>query len=239
MIFLDAVQSEFGTVVIGIDRATGAQIYYHRGWCQSEADEHGISYAPYIHAMFGVIQQTPAVDVLMIGCGGGTLATMLSRTGRRVTVVDINPAAIDLARSYFAMDGTVASFVADGMAWLASATEAFDCIVVDAFDGAEVPDHLCSAAFFALVRRQLRPQGVVLMNVFEDKGGYHRADSIAAHLRDAGLTVKLLEEGIATDQNVIVIGGPIQDLRKPGLLVSPEGAADQLARDLDRMRFRD
>ena len=34
----------------------------------------------------------------MIGCGGGSLATMLDKTGVRVTIVDINPTAFFTAQ---------------------------------------------------------------------------------------------------------------------------------------------
>jgi 2-polyprenyl-3-methyl-5-hydroxy-6-metoxy-1,4-benzoquinol methylase len=47
--------------------------------------------AAYVHALFGLLVQIPVHETLMIGCGGGTLGTMLAKMGRSVTVVDINP----------------------------------------------------------------------------------------------------------------------------------------------------
>src|ERR1700760_499110 len=62
----------------------------------SVADPAGVSLAPYIHALSGVARQVLAGKagprrVLMIGCGGGPLATMLVRAGVAVTLVDNDP----------------------------------------------------------------------------------------------------------------------------------------------------
>src|SRR3954453_12427874 len=132
MIFLDIVGSEFGSILIRIDRSSGAQVYYQDGWCQSESDQCGISHAPYIHALYGFIDQTSAAEILVIGCGGGTLATMLPRADRRVTVVDVDPDSIAVAQRYFSMDGRVSCAVGDGLEKLGESVQKFDCIVVDA-----------------------------------------------------------------------------------------------------------
>jgi spermidine synthase len=238
MIFLDIIESDFGSILIGIGPLNDARVYYQHGWCQSESDRYGVSHAPYIHALFGLVQQMSTVDVLMIGCGGGTLATMLSRSGHRVTVVDIDPEAIAVARRYFAMDGTVSCFVGDGMEWLSTSRRLFDCIVVDAFEGCKIPGHLCSRGFFAVVERHFAPQGVMLMNVLEESDHFPLADDIAANLLGAGLDVRLLEQDSTSDRNVIVLAGAVQGFEKPSLLMPPSGAGERLAGELERMRFR-
>jgi len=40
-------------------------------------------------------------NILVWGCGGGNLATRLSRLGKRLTIVDINPISFVLAHRYF------------------------------------------------------------------------------------------------------------------------------------------
>lgn len=36
--------------------------------------------------------------ILMVGCAGGTLVTILTRVGHAVTIVDIEPKSFDIAR---------------------------------------------------------------------------------------------------------------------------------------------
>ena len=69
------------------DNATGAVSYWQAADNQSLADRNGVSLADYIHALYGFLRQIGAKDVLMIGGGGGTLATMLSRSGVAVTML--------------------------------------------------------------------------------------------------------------------------------------------------------
>ena len=50
-----------------------------------------MSLAAYVHAIYALLAQSQAQQILMIGCGGGTLGTMLAAAARQVTIVDINP----------------------------------------------------------------------------------------------------------------------------------------------------
>lgn len=56
--------------------------------------------------------------MLLIGCGGGTLGTMLTRAGKSLTIVDINPQSIALARRYFSLPHQITCHVEDGAAFL-------------------------------------------------------------------------------------------------------------------------
>src|SRR5256885_2491509 len=83
------------------DDTTGKVSYWQGEYHQSAADRNGVSSADYIHAMYFFLMQALARDVLMIGCGGGTLATMLHRSGVKVTAVDLHKLSFDIARDYF------------------------------------------------------------------------------------------------------------------------------------------
>src|ERR1700722_1068144 len=95
------------------DDTTGKVSYWQGEYHQSAADKYGVSTADYIHAMYFFLMQARATDVLMIGCGGGTLAPMLARVGVRVTLVDIHKLSFDIARAYFSLPDIVDCHVAD------------------------------------------------------------------------------------------------------------------------------
>jgi len=96
LIALTKTSTEFGEISIVQNRVAGSHVYWQEGWAQSEPDRNGVSLAAYVHAIFGLVAQTADRGALMIGCGGGTLGTMLASAVHTVTVVDINPQSIAL-----------------------------------------------------------------------------------------------------------------------------------------------
>ncbi|MGH6880686.1 MAG: spermidine synthase [Hypericibacter sp.] len=238
MIMLARKNTEFGEITILRSRATGAVAYCHGDHYQSEADPNGISLAGYIHALHALVAQTAAKDVLMIGCGGGTLGTMLKATGQQVTVVDINPESIALAQEYFALPPEIACHIGDGEAFLEDHPKLYDAIVVDAFAGDKVPPNLCSAAFFKLARSRLTASGSLFLNIFVAHDLDADADRIAGRMAEAGFPVRLLDLPGRIVRNVIVMGGAVMSLQPPSLLLLPALEADAIAKELEQMRFR-
>ncbi len=167
MITVASLAGPIGEIVVRKRIQGGALVYEEGDCCQSEADEHGVSLSSYIHALFSLIWQKRSQRVLMIGCGGGTLATLLVRAGIQVTVVDNNPDTFSLAREYFQMPEQVKCIVADGLDYLKVCDEFYDAIVLDAYNGSRIPGHLRSLRFLKLVRRRLdRADGIFLANVY-------------------------------------------------------------------------
>ena len=89
--------------------------------------------------MYFFLRQAGAKDVLMIGCGGGTLATMLHRSGVAVTVVDLHKLSFDIARDYFHLPADVPCHVADGIAYLKKHRRRHDALILDAFGEGGMP----------------------------------------------------------------------------------------------------
>jgi spermidine synthase len=238
MITLTKKCTAFGDITILISRATGAVAYCHGDHYQSEADPNGISMAGYIHAIHALVAQTPSRDVLMIGCGGGTLGTMLAATGHEVTIVDIDPESIGLARQYFALPPEIECHTGDGRAFLEDSQKVFDVIIVDAFAGDKVPENLCSVPFFQLARQKLSPSGSIFLNIFVAHDLDADADRVAGRMAEAGLQVRLLDTPGRIVRNVIVMGGAVMALQLPSPLIMPTVGADAIVTELEQMRFR-
>src|SRR5271155_278014 len=123
MDLLEDLETEFGNIRIVRYKHDGSHAYY-QGFCShSEANKEGVSTCTYVHTMFGIIRQLDAQRVLMIGCAGGSLATMLHRAGCEVTAVDINPHAFTLAKRYFQMPEEVRCVVGDGRSYMNRTSE--------------------------------------------------------------------------------------------------------------------
>ncbi len=234
--------SKFGTITLRTRKSRGTLTYEQKGGNQSTVDENGVSLDAYIHALYGLVLQRPAQRILMIGCGGGTLGTMLARAGREVTIVDIDPVSIRLAKCYFGLPPEVACQVGDGLAFMRNTRRRFDAVIVDAFIGEAMPDHLQGASFFGAVRRCVKKDGLVLMNVCLERKADRAADIIAAGFAAHGwaadgLKVRLLDSPGA-ERNAIVLAGQVKGLRRPKVLTPPQTGAGRTARNLRAMRFR-
>ncbi len=235
---IDLIPSASGTIQIRKDPATGAVTYELEGCNQSAADADGISMASYIHALFGLLSQAKARNVLILGSAGGTLATMLVRAKKAATMVDIDPQAFVLARDYFQLPDSVTCHVADAAAFLQSCRESFDAIVMDVFIGNQIPAHLQTAEFFALAKPRLSPDGVMLTNVHVKHDFDDFADRIAKAMRGAWPQVRVLDAMGQCPRNAIVMAGRVSDLREPGLLMPPRTNPGGIRVELERLRFR-
>jgi spermidine synthase len=238
MIPIETIESEFGTIEISQNPATGALIYKVGGRQQGEIDGNGISLAHYIHAIFGLLSQAKAHGVLMIGGAGCTLGTLLTRAQRQATIVDVNPASFVIARKYFGLPDSVICHIADGEAFLRDEPGVYDAIVLDAFHGDFIPAHLKSSAFLGLVRDRLAPGGVFIANILVQNDFDNCADRLAKSMKDVWPDVRLLDAVGITDRNAIVMAGRVSELREPDLLIEPEVNAKAIKKQLGRLRFR-
>lgn len=234
-----AVSSVFGEITV-FKNPTNGTVLYAQGDCfQSEADADGVSLAPYIHALYGLVLQAQARRVLMIGCGGGTLATLLMRSGIDVTIVDIDRSAFDVARRYFALPPDLACHVGDGEAFLQRSADVYDAIVLDAYEGDRIPTHFCAAPFLALARERLAPaRGCILANVHVQHDLDTTPDRLAASMASVWREVRVLDARGRPKRNAIVMAGAVAALEPPRLIVRPAISADEIGAEIELLAFR-
>ena len=238
MITLETVETDFGTINVLKRRASGAITYEQGGFQQSEADNNGVSLASYIHAIFALILQSKAPKILLVGCGGGTLATMLARADKNVTVIDVNPASFPLARQYFALPDSVRCQIADGKTFLRTNAQIFDAIVIDAYHGDRIPAHLKSFRFYNLVRERLSQRGALFANVHVGHAFDCRVDRIAECMSMVFPDVRLLDSRAFIEHNAIVMAGAVKHFDPPKLLMPPVVDRPLIESELAAMKFR-
>jgi len=112
------------------------------------------------------------LDALHLGGGGFTLPRYLAATrpGSRSEVAEVDPGLVELARAELdlrAMRGLRVR-VDDGRAVLERRADASaDLVVLDAFHGTTVPQHLTTVECVAHAARALRPGGAFAANVID------------------------------------------------------------------------
>jgi spermidine synthase len=231
-------KTRHGEIVVLMSRSTVA--YWQDERHQSEADHGGISLAAYIHAIHSFLRQSRSRNVLMIGCGGGTLATMLRRDGVKATIVDINPRSFEISRRYFHLPRDVECHVGDGRAFLRATTRTFDAIVLDAYDGNQIPVQMRTPAFFRLAKSRLHPRrGCLFVNVVMRNDRDRHLDRIAAVMGKAFEGVRLLDAMGTSDRNAVAMAGAVENLLRPTLTIKPRAGVRLLRQEIKALAFRE
>jgi len=229
--------SKCGVIKLRFRKRSRTLTYEQKGGNQSTADCNGVSLDAHIHALYGLTLQRPGKSVLMIGCGGGTLGTMLARAGRRVSIVEIDPISFTLAKRYFGLPRNIACHVDDGLAFMQRTRRHYDVLIIDAFSGEEYSRAHERRGIFQAAGRCLRKDGVALVNVCLERKSDPTADRIAAGFKEMGWPVRLLDSP-GGERNAIVLAGKVRNLRRPKLLIPPQAGAKQTVKELRAMRFR-
>jgi spermidine synthase len=159
----------------------------------SSVDEHRYHESLVHPAMHG-----PRGEVLVLGAGDGlALREILAYPDvRRVTLVDLDPAVVRLARTERQLrelnrnslaDPRVRVLNLDAFGWLRTATERFDVVVADLPDPDETATaKLYTVEFYALIRSVLGPGGRLVVQAGSPYFAPRSYWSIEHSVRDAG-----------------------------------------------------
>jgi len=128
----------------------------------------------YVHAMMAFLLFRPKPrDVLMVGLGGGSMARFIHQRmlQARVTVVEINPGVVAVARRYFHFpeeDARLEIVIGDGAELVPRRPASCDVLVVDGFVNGSPAKDLCTQSFYDGAFAALRPGGVMVANFMSD-----------------------------------------------------------------------
>lgn len=111
--------------------------------------------------------------ILIIGLGGGTMSNALHQIFPKSTIdnVEIDQAVIDVARQYFGFfeNDKVKSYAQDGRIFIKRAIlkkQQYDWIILDAFNGDYIPEHLLTQEFLTEAKKLLSENGILSANTF-------------------------------------------------------------------------
>src|SRR5687768_14009565 len=108
--------------------------------------------------------------IMIVGLGGGTMPMFLRHYYPKTTidVVDIDPDVVHVAKEFFGFreDASLHAYVGDGRKFVEGAREPYDVVFLDAFGTRNVPPHLATVEFLRAVKRSVKPNGVVIGNIW-------------------------------------------------------------------------
>ena len=119
------------------------------------------------------LKQTSAINVGLVGLGAGTLAAY-GKKGDHFTFYELNPAVINAAENYFTYlddsQATIKLRLGDARVSLSQTLNndpdsLFDLLVVDAFSGDSIPQHLLTTEAISLYLQSLTKDGMIVIHV--------------------------------------------------------------------------
>jgi spermidine synthase len=128
--------------------------------------------------------------ILLIGLGAGSQAKFLYRHCplAQLTVVEIEPRVVAMARQYFELPDDPARLnivIGDGFEFMQNTDQTFDLILVDGFNEHAHPGELNTLPFYRACRARLNKQGLLAVNLIglsnNSKGGFAHIESAFEH----------------------------------------------------------
>jgi SAM-dependent methyltransferase len=188
----------------------GTRVYFEEGMRQSQATPNGESVFTYVKLMDELLYRS--TNILVLGCGGGNLATRLARLGKGLTIIDNNPISFVIAHKFFGLPDDLPCMVSDFRKFIYEDDARYDGIAIDVGGpGFQFNDEFnvetCDA-----IRARLAPGGRIVMNVLVANDIDPIPDRIAARLAGDSLRVWIVDEQGIEDRNAVIACLPEKQL---------------------------
>ncbi|MGB0935936.1 MAG: spermidine synthase [Colwellia sp.] len=161
-------------------------------------------------AMSALVFKTKPERVLIIGLGGGTLSNNLLDMYPEIEIdnVEIDPAVVSVAVEYFGFKQTekVKTHIQDGRIFIKRAQRKrlqYDLIILDAFNGEYIPEHLLTKEFLQESKSLLNENGVLIANTFSSSKLYHHESATYHYVFGDYYSIKKSEN---VGNRVLVVG---------------------------------
>ncbi len=123
--------------------------------------------------MSGLLLNPDPKRILIIGLGGGTMSNTLAQLfpNSRIDNIEIDNAVINVARRYFDFHESelIKTHNQDGRIFIKRALlkkQTYDWIILDAFNGDYIPEHLLTKEFLQEAKHLLSENGILTANTF-------------------------------------------------------------------------
>src|SRR5258708_1635528 len=199
---LGKYKGKLGEIAIWESERTGDRFYREGEIFQSQSSASGESRFPYVKMMEAFLSD--ANSVLLLGCGGGNLATMLARQGKSVTVVDHNLVSFDLAKRFFGLPKETPCIVEDFREYLSAETHVFDGIAIDVGGPGFCFEEQLDPATCHSITARLKPGGRAILNMLVATDFDAAPDMIGSDLSEGHMTSWIFDHPGRLNRNVLI-----------------------------------
>src|SRR5467141_2742682 len=167
--------SPYNTIIVTEDHKGMRTLLFERGGGRQSVVKPGDPdhlELPYARAsLAGLALCEEPRRFLVVGLGGGSVPMFLNKhyPVAVIDVAEIDPDVVEVAKRFFGFreDERLHAHVGDGRQFIDRARQAdYDVIFLDAFGAHDVPKQLTTREFLQITRRALKPNGVVVSNVW-------------------------------------------------------------------------
>jgi spermidine synthase len=123
--------------------------------------------------MAGLMLAPTPKRIYVAGLGGGSIPRVFNQLvpGAQIDVAEIDESVVEVARDYFdyAEGGKRKNIIKDARVYIKQAARfglKYDLIVLDAFNGDYIPEHLMTREFLEEAKALLSPNGILVANTF-------------------------------------------------------------------------
>jgi spermidine synthase len=171
---IEKVESEYNNVFVV---KQGQMLYMNFGYRNSQYVEsvidlldRGSLAARYTRYMtIAAVYNERFERAAFVGLGGGRTASYLVDNFPQLglEIAELDPEVIRLAKKYFGVKESerLKIHAQDGRIFLTRSKGTYDAVFLDAYRGPFVPFHLMTREYFEIIKKHLRPGGVVAQNV--------------------------------------------------------------------------
>ncbi len=196
----------------------------------------------YVRMVFAaLLLNSDPQQILVIGLGGGSIPLSLSKLypDADIDISEIDPAVLRVAKEYFNFSPSehMRVNISDARVFVKRALlrkQQYDLVILDAFTGEYIPEHLMTMEFLNEVNQLLSSKGVLAANTFSSSRLYHHES--VTYQKVFGRFFNFKKAG--TGNRVILTGKVIEgDSSLPSRSVLMENAA-LLAEPLQQFGIR-
>lgn len=165
-----------------------------------------------------IVREAPnAKRILMLGLGGGTVASILSKKlpEAQMVSVEFDPVMIDVAKKYFGLDSITNHRIieADALRVVVEPEEfdltqsSFDVLFIDIFVGDQYPDLGKTGNFIASVKRLVAPGGLIVFNRIYTEEYQEDVNNFVNQVEEfLGDTKSEIVAGYTNSDNILIYG---------------------------------
>lgn len=155
----------------------------HRGGmnqsCMSLSDPKALVFDYTRMSFAGLLLNPDPKRILVAGLGGGSIPVILNEMypDAHIDVLEVDEAVVSVAEAFFGFEenDNMQVHVVDARVFIKRAGirgDEYDYVVLDAFSGEYIPEHLLTREFLEEVKQLMPPHGVVVANTFAGSALY-------------------------------------------------------------------